>query len=251
MKRINYFYIDESGHINNDTNIFIHGCIKTDSPESLTESIRKLEKDILDDFYFYEEIEKFKIQGFHAKDNHPDIRALYYKLLPFLNFRAYFLIIDKKSEYFKKLKSEKRESEIFELSLKKLIMDRIIGNKYDKNIFYFENIEIPKKSLQKILDDIFKSLDENFDCEYHIESKKMVNLSVIDYLNYILFKILKVGKDGKPERDLRMEKNFNLIAPKIGMVNILNKSVFLGRKKGADKLINLTNLKREFDIVGS
>lgn len=30
FKRTNYFYIDEAGHINNDSPVFIHGCIKTD-----------------------------------------------------------------------------------------------------------------------------------------------------------------------------------------------------------------------------
>ena len=242
MKKINYYYIDEAGHINNDSNVFIHGCIKTDSPDSLLESIQKMESDISDDLYHYEDLEKIKAQGFHATENHPDIRALYYKLLPFLNYRAYFLVVDKKSDYFIKLKSEKDECEIFELFLKKLIIDRIKGNKEDKNIFYFENIEIPKKSFRNILNDIFESLDDTFDCEYSIEEKTMVNLSVIDYLNYILYIVL----NNIPKINDRMEKNFNLVAPKIGLINILNKNIFLGRKKGIDKEVSLVNLKREY-----
>jgi hypothetical protein len=42
------------------------------------------------------------------------------------------------------------------------------------------------------------------------------------------------------------KKNFNLISPKIGVINILHKNVFLGRKKTDDKKINITNLKREY-----
>jgi hypothetical protein len=241
MKKTNYFYIDEAGHINNNSTIFIHGCVKTDSPETLLESINEITDEILNDDYFIEDIETIKQQGFHATENHPDVRKHYYKRLHYFNFRAYFVVVNKNSEYFKNLKDEKDDFEIFEIFLKKLIKDRIQSNKNDKNIFYFEDIEIAKKSFKKIVKDIFESFDETFDLEYHITGKELINLSIIDYLNYILYSILKSDK-----KDDRMEKNFNLISPRIGVINILHKNVFLGRKKTEDKKINIINLKREY-----
>ncbi|MFA9187545.1 hypothetical protein AAGV33_03370 [Flavobacterium sp. FBOR7N2.3] len=241
MKKTNYFYIDEAGHINNDSNIFIHGCIKTDSPETLLKTINEIKEEILNDDYFIEDIEAIQLQGFHAVENHPDVRKHYYKRLHYFNFRAYFVVVNKKTDYFKNLKTDKEDFEIFEMFLRKLINDRIESNKNDKNIFYFENIEIAKKSLRNIVKDVFESFDETFDLEYHIAGKELINLSIIDYLNYILYSILKSDK-----KDDRMEKNFNLISPKIGVINILHKNVFLGRKKTDNKKINITNLKREY-----
>ncbi|EIA07452.1 DUF3800 domain-containing protein [Flavobacterium frigoris] len=241
MKKTNYFYIDEAGHINNNSNIFIHGCVKTDTPETLLKTINEIKDEILNDDHFIEDIEEIKEQGFHATENHPDVRKYYTSRLHYFNFRAYFVVVNKKSEYFKNLKTDKEDFEIFEMFLRKLINDRIQSNKNDKNIFYFEDIEIAKKSFKNIVKDIFESFDETFDLEYHIAGKELINLSIIDYLNYILYSILKSDK-----KDDRMEKNFNLISPKIGVINILHKNVFLGRKKTDDKKINITNLKREY-----
>jgi hypothetical protein len=241
MKKTNYFYIDESGHINNDSNVFIYGCIKTDAPQILLESIKNMKNEIIDDFYFNEDIEKIEKQGLHAVDNHPDVRKQYYRLLPFLNFRAYFVVVSKKSEYFIKLKDENEDYQIFEMFIKKLILNRIQRNKNDRNIFYFENIEIKKKSLENILFSIFENLKLEYDCDFKIESKELINLSAIDYLNYIFFSILNNNKINE-----RMEKNFNLIAPKIGSIHLIDKNVYLSRKKTIDKRITLINLKREY-----
>ncbi|WP_395044472.1 hypothetical protein [Flavobacterium sp.] len=241
MKKTNYFYIDEAGHINNNSTVFIHGCVKTDSPETLLRTINEIKNEILNDDYFIEDIETIELQGFHAVENHPDVRKHYYKRLHYFNFRAYFVVVNKTSDYFKNLKIENEDYEIFEMFLKKLINDRIESNKDDKNIFYFENIEIAKKSFKNILKDIFESYDKSYELEYHISGKELINLSIIDYLNYILYSILKSDKN-----DERMEKNFNLISPKIGVINILDKNVYLSRKKTDDKKINLINLKREY-----
>jgi hypothetical protein len=51
-KKTNYFYIDESGSINNDSKIFIHGCIKTDSPIALTTALTELKQQLLDTLYY-------------------------------------------------------------------------------------------------------------------------------------------------------------------------------------------------------
>lgn len=240
-KKTNYFYIDEAGHINNNSNVFIHGCIKTDTPDIMNEALTNLHQELLEKPYFEETLELLKKQGFHAVENHPDVRSRFYEMLPFLNYRAYFLVVDKNSDYFKKLKSEKEDHEIFEFFLTELLKDRIIKNKLDHNVFIFEEIEIEKRSLDKILKSFFESLPPEYDCEYRIENKNQINLGTIDYLNYIFFSILDSTK-----RNIRMEQNFNLIKQKIGVINILNKNVYLSRKKKNHHKINLENLFKEF-----
>lgn len=241
VKKTNYFYIDESGSISNDSSVFIHGCIKTDSPNTINEALENLKNEMLDSLYYQEFSERIRNKGFHATENNFDMRADVYKLIPLLNYRSYFVIINKNTDYFKKLRIRK-EHEIFEYSLKKLLVDRIESNKGDKNIFLFETIKIQTKSLKSILIEIFDSLDHEHDCEYKIVGKEETNMGIIDYLNFIFFSILS-GKKIMP----RTLQNFDLIAPKTAVINILHNNVYLSRKKKPDFKVTHTNLIKHFD----
>ncbi len=241
MKKTNYFYIDEAGHINNNSNVFIHGCIKTDTPDIMQEAIEELQEELHGMAYFEETVEILKKQGFHAVENHPDVRARFYSIIPFFNYRGYFVVVDKTSEYFKSLKKDKEDFEIFELFLKKLLTDRLKRNKEDHNVFIFEEIEIEKKSLKKILEILFNDFSDKYDCEYKIEGKSHINLGTIDYLNYILYSILNDSK-----ANIRMEQNLNLIKQKIGVINILNKNLYLSRNKPDEYKITVENLKKQY-----
>lgn len=241
MEKTNYFYIDESGGISNNSNIFIHGCIKTDSPNSIQIALEKLRAELLDSLYYQEFRDKIINVGFHATENTFDMRADFYKLLPLLDYRSYFVIINKNSSYFQKIKETKEDHEIFKLSLEKLILDRIFGNRGSKNIFIFEQIQIPKKSLRTILGEIFNSLDDSHNCEFRIVDKEVENLAVVDYLNFIFYHILS------PDKTIpRMNQNFDIVAPKIAIVKLLHSNVYLSRKKKSSHQVILDNLIREF-----
>jgi len=240
-KKTNYFYIDESGSINNNSKIFIHGCIKTDSPHTITAALSKLKQKLLDNLYYDEFVDRIKKEGFHATENNIDMKADFYKLLPLLDYRSYFVIINKETEYFKNLMKDKKEHEIFALTLKKLLIDRIEKNKEDKNIFIFETIQIGVKSLNTILTELFSSLNNSYDCEFQIVGKSEENMGVIDYLNFIFNHILTVEKPME-----RMFQNFNLVSPKIAVIYILNNDVYLSRKKKKHHRVSLENLIREF-----
>lgn len=239
IKKTNYFYIDESGHLNNDSKIFIHGCIKTDTSEEIDGTIIKLKDVIKDDIYFQDTValENFIKQGFHAVDNHPDIRAQFYKILPLLNYRAYFVLLNKTDAFYKSLKIKYSPSEVFAQTLKKLLTDRIIANKEEKNIFYFETIEFSDNSLKNILDKYFCSFNPRmYKIEYYIVSKKENNLSVVDYLNYIFFKLYE-----RNDFFERMKENFELIKPKIGSIYIMNQDKYYSRKTKVE-LIKILNI---------
>jgi len=240
IKKVNYFYIDESGSINNDSSVFIHGCIKTDSPNTISEALKKLKEDLEDSLYYNEFSKRIKTEGFHATENNIDMRADVYKLLPLLDYRSYFVILNKETDYFKELKKKSEEHEIFYLTLKRLLHDRIVRNKDAKNIFIFETIQISQKSLNSILIDFFSEYDGSYDCEYYIVGKEEENMGVIDYLNFIFNKVLE---DVKPMK--RMFQNFDLVAPKIGVICIVNKNVYLSRKKKTKYKVTLNNLIRE------
>ncbi len=239
-KKVNYFYIDESGNINNDSSIFIHGCILTDSPLTISETLKGLKNKMASDLYYEEFRKHILTKGFHATENNMDMRAELYKLLPLLNYRAYFVITKKDSAFFNDKIQNLDESEFFLHSLKKLLHDRIISHKSEKNIFYFENIQLRKKSLKQILEILFSQYD-HYDIEYYIVGKEEENLAIVDYLNFIFFQLLTL-KDGIP----RMKKNFQLVSQKIGVVNYLHNNIFLSRKKNENYIVNLNNLIEKY-----
>lgn len=252
MKKTNYFYIDEAGSFGNSSNVFIHGCIKTDTSEILENALLGLKDEIIDELYYEAFVERVKLEGFHAADNHPDIKSEFYKLLPRLDYRAYFVILNKETDYYKNLSQEKEEWEIFEYSLRKLLKDRIVKNRTDKNIFYFERIDIKKKPLSSILKEFFSEYNSSYDCEYHIVGKEVNNLAVIDYLNYIFEQISKTlnKKRGNKESEFdRMKLKFNLVKSKIGVINLLHNDLFLSRKGKKEYFIEYENLIK--NLVGS
>jgi len=74
-KQINYFYIDESGSILNDSKVFIHRCIVTDTPNLIRTTLEGLREELKDDLYFDKVIKDPDKFDFHAVEDHPDIRT--------------------------------------------------------------------------------------------------------------------------------------------------------------------------------
>ena len=243
-RKTNYFYIDESGSISNNQSIFIHGCVKTDSPNSISDALDKIKSDWRQLLYYSELKEKICKEGFHAVENNLDMKADVYKILPLLNFRSYFVITNKNSDYFKNTMISKDESDFFLISLKKLLHDRIISTKEDENIFYFETIKLSKKSLKQVIDTLFSQYPE-YNYEYKIVGKEEENLGIVDYLNYLFFHIFG---DKKPNEKImpRMLMNLDLVCPKIASINFLHKKIYLSRKKKAEFQVKLENIKNNY-----
>lgn len=225
--KTNYYYIDESGGILNDSPLFMLGCIRTDTPQLITSSIDNLLSGFEDEIYYSPMIDRIKEEGFHAVDNHPDVRSRFFALLPILNFRSFFSIINKNLPPIKELIDNKSETEVYLLALDKLLKGRF-NNTIDKNIFIFEELQFKEKSQQKILDDYFSLYENNGNIEYEIVGKEEIKLSITDYMNYIFYTLLPL-KDLKKAQ--RMVDNFELIKPKIAFVNILNSDSFFYRRK--------------------
>ena len=214
--------------------MFIHGCIKTDTPDLLSKTLEEVQKEIENDIYFNKFHKKFKKSGFHATENHPDIKTALYRRLIKLNWRAYFVVVNKNSDYYKS-RATQDEHVIFMTSLTKLLFDRIRSSKDDKNIFIFETIQLSTKSLESVLSDFFEQMNKVYDCEYSIVQKDGdINLAIIDYLNFVIYKILDgVNKDlveKEPvNKQVRMRQNFEIFAPKIAMIHIQNTKTYLSR----------------------
>lgn len=226
----NYFYIDESGGIETNSNFFILGCYKTDTPEQLSNSLNKLKTEILESPVMAALRKDFLKYGIHACKNHQDIRIRFYNLISTLNIRAYILLLDKNSDFFKDLLLKgKTSNEIYNLCIHKLLNDRLIKNRFDKNHLIFEQYGNQIKRWHTNVDtvisniklDIKKSLNTVCHSEVYVHDKSDINLSIIDYINYIFSHCYE-----KKEPWQRMIDNYNIIEPKIGLIYKMDKDLF-------------------------
>lgn len=222
-----HFYIDEAGHLNNNTSVFINGCIRTDAPLEIEANLTQFWNEIEDNIYFSSSIDKIKSQGLHAVENHPDVRAKIYSILPLMNFRSYFTIINKKSKWYQQISKKQKMEDIYLLTIKKIIKDRL-RQKNKKLIFNFEELSFPDESQTKLLDRFFNPYLGKVDLEYNIVTKESKLMSLTDYMNYIFFKLL----DDPKKKEQRMIENFDLIAPKIALIHMVHNDQYLNRQKG-------------------
>jgi len=247
--KTNYFYIDEIGHINNDEPIFAYGCIKTDTPNLIEKALEELKGELEEDPILAEFGEKVLKNNFHATGDHFDVRTQFYRILPLLNYRAYFTVLFKNDDYYKKLKDEKEDHEIIKSMLLKIIGPRITKNRDDKNIFFIETLEVQNKSLKKILQEIFSTFKDEFNVEYTIVDKHCPNMPVVDYSCFILNKIFVQQKNENKNIAEWVTRIFEVLKDKIGLIHFQNEDSFYSRHATKDKQIELKNLKLKRQCV--
>ena len=238
-----YYYIDETGTLDPSKSekdrFFVLSCCVTDTPEDIRSRLNDLKIQIENDPYHAFQLEKFQKKGFHASANHFDIRAKYYSTLHSLNFRTYSVIVDKCCSKFNDLVSRRRA--YYEI-LFVLLYKRILSNRQFHNFIILEEYgKKPHNHLKNatlIVEDIIQQIKGKYDInpvvEIEVHDKSDINLSMVDYMNYVLFQMLS------PKPCDRMKGNFSLIEPKIGLVHSIFEKKFFSE-------INRIN----FDVIKS
>lgn len=231
----NFYYIDEAGGLSDDSGFFILGCYKTDTPEEIRLELQKLKESILNSPYFSAQRSKFIKDGFHATNNHPDIWSRYYNLLATLNIRAYILVLKKESDLFKSFLAKKYTSDdIYNLCIKKLLSDRLTKTRNESNTIIFEEYgsKPPKwlSNVNEVLAETVNNINHKFESNiaYTVEvrSKSDLNLSIIDYINYLFFQLF----EGSKMRE-RMLQNFTILEPKIALIYKMDKDQYFDNTK--------------------
>lgn len=248
-----YIFIDEAGTLaqDDDNKYFILSCYITDTPARIKTELYTLRTQIMDDPYNAFDIAKFDRQGFHACENHPDIRSAYYKVLLRLNIRIYSVVIDKKSDLFHDLMSKFNDiHKLYSFFVRQLLYDRILSEWQNRIHIVFEeygsSITKHKSEMNNTVSIIIKELATNglksnvlFDVDVH--SKEDILLSVVDYTNFVLFQMLK---DIDPSKNTRMIANFKLIEPKIAILHSLHNAQYYNSKKS----INFEEIKGRLEV---
>lgn len=243
-------YIDESGTLvkDDDSKFFIISCYITDSPLQIQENLQILYDDIINDPYFAFEINKFREQGFHACENHFDIRSKFYSLLVRLNIRIYSVVISKESQCYKELCNRHNNTEdLYAFFARELLFDRIQSERNNHIHFVFEeygsSIQKHKSNMLNVVTRITKEVRRKNDIviDVDIHSKEDMLLSVIDYTNFVIFQLLK---EIDPVKNARMIANFKLIEPKIALLHSLHN----GKYYSSLKKINFEEIKGRLEV---
>ncbi|PCH91314.1 MAG: hypothetical protein COB85_09275 [Bacteroidetes bacterium] len=233
-----YYYIDEAGGIKSNSKFFILGCYKTDSPDQIKTKIESLKEEIINSPYFAFEREKFIEQGFHASENHFDIRARFFNLISTLNIRSYILLLSKNSSFFKKLIDQGLDAnQIYNLCIEKLMTDRLTKTRHDHNTIIFEEygsklskwVTNVEEVIAKVDGKIQKYYGTKLSYQVEVHSKEDSNLAIIDYLNFLFVQFFEHSKV-----EQRMVENFKIIEPKIAMVYKMDQDLFYDSKTRID-----------------
>lgn len=230
-----YYYIDEAGGIDTNSKFFILGCYKTDSPQDVCSALDSLKKEILNAPYFAYERNKFLKQGFHACDNHHDIKSRFYNLVSTLNVRFYVLLLKKDSVFFQKMKNDKlTPTQIYNMCIIKLLSDRLTKTRNDHNIIIFEQYGSKPTNWLKNVENELQQIDTKIEDKFGIKisykvdvhDKSDLNLSVIDYINYLFVQFFE-----KENVLNRMSENFSILEPKIALIYKMDKDLFYDKNK--------------------
>jgi hypothetical protein len=215
------YYVDESGDLDaGGSDFYLLGCAIINDAAVTAGRIKKLESEIKDSIVLNGHSMK---NGFHACENHPEIYQTYIELIFSLDFRAYVVVLDKRSGYFKQLIKNNTNKEIYNKLLFSLFEKRFLKRSLENNIVVFERqgnkLHEEKREKEKLLQTISEKLKINFaissdiNFEVNIVGKDNVLVSVIDFVLHIISRVY--DRDGVANY---MKRNFELIEPKIGLI---------------------------------
>lgn len=199
------------------------GCVRTDTPDLIQQEFQEILDGFTEEPFFWELLKKIEEQGIHATSNHPDVRTAFYKKLPFMNFRSYFVMLDKRDQFYKDLVAAKPVHEIYTWMVRKLVVDRVRNNS-DENVFYFEEYKLEKRSQRIVLTEIFSEMDKS-NTRFEIVTKEALNIGLVDYMNFVIYSLFK----DLTKQEKRVIFNFNMLSPKIAILIILNTKTFFNR----------------------
>ena len=145
-----YFFVDEAGDAvfydkrgnvivgkEGCSKILLLGFVKTENPQGLRGAVLKLRDEIKADKYL-EKIPSIRktLQSFHAKDDCPEVREKFFKLIVGLDFKAEFFVARKVEGLFLK-RHQGKESLFYDDLVMKLFENKLHTS--EQNIIYFAN----------------------------------------------------------------------------------------------------------------
>lgn len=207
------FFVDESGdptfydHKGNlivgqpgCSPILILGFVETQSPKPLRRAILALQQEVTQDPYFQDvpSIRKTAI-AFHAKDDVPEVRYRFFKLLATLDFRAQFIVARKIERVFRN-SFEARETAFYDHLVSLLFQD--VLHRYRWNTIYFAKrgsrdrqaplLQAIRQGLQRFEQKWDHTVTTKFEVQAQTPSGEPC-LSIVDYANWAVYRAFTRG----------------------------------------------------------
>jgi hypothetical protein len=209
-----WFFVDESGDATfydrrgnlivgqrGCSPILILGLVETQSPDALRRAILSLQEEVVHDPYFQEfpSIKRTAI-AFHAKDDVPEIRYRFFKLLSTLPFQAQFVVARKIERVFRN-NFNARENAFYDHLVAHLFQNLL--HRYQHNFIYFakrgsRDRQAPlSTAIQRGLERFEEKWGKRVTTTFEVRAqtpKGEPGLSVVDYMNWAVYRAFTRGE---------------------------------------------------------
>jgi hypothetical protein len=218
MKKIKsgstFFFVDESGDPTfydrkgnlivgqaGCSPLLILGLVEISDPAPVRQAILKLKTELVNDSYFkdFPSIQRTKI-SFHAKDDLPEIRYPFFKLIAGLDIQAHFIVARKIERVFRN-NFHSKENEFYDHLITRLFDGKL--HTHEQNFIYFakrgsrsrqapieaaiqmsvHEFEGKRKTIVKTQTSVQAQTPEGEPC-----------LSIVDYINWAVFRAFTRGE---------------------------------------------------------
>jgi hypothetical protein len=214
-EKIKYFFVDEAGDATfynkfgkcivgeeGCSKILLLGFICTNTPKELRRAVMDLQKEIANDPYLVKIPSVAKTcKSFHAKDDCPEVREKFYKMIVRLNFKAEFFVARKIEKLFK-TKHKGKENIFYDDLIIKLFENKL--HSAEQSIIYFA--VRGNRDRQQPLEDAIKVATLTFEKKWGQKNNSEIKiypqtpsdepcLQIIDYMNWAVQRAFIKGED--------------------------------------------------------
>ncbi len=180
--------------------IFLMGFVETKSPQIIREAVLSLQKKVIADKFFksFPSIHRTTV-AFHAKDDIPEIRYLFFKLIAGLDFKAQFVVARKKEAIFRS-RFNAKETGFYDDLVSRLFEN--VLHKHSQNYIYFA--KRGSRDRQAPLMQALRNGVARFETKWNTAVQTQLNiqaqtpqgepcLSVVDYMNWAIYRAFTTG----------------------------------------------------------
>lgn len=195
--------------------LLILGFIETQVPQGIRRAVLTLKDEIVQDTYFrgVPSLAKTSV-AFHAKDDCPEIRYLFYKLIASLDYRAQFVVARKIERVFRN-SFQAREHIFYDHLVSRLFQN--VLHRYQRNYIYFakrgsRDRQVPlANAIRQGIARFEGKWSTTVKSAYQLQAQRPGGepcLSVIDYLNWAVYQAFV-------KRDMRF---FKVVESKVSLL---------------------------------
>ncbi len=209
-----WFFVDESGDptfydkrgnliVGNPgcSPILLLGFIETQNPQPIRQAVLDLQEAVVNDPYFqdFPSIRK-TAEAFHAKDDLPEIRYLFYQLIAGLDFKAQFVVARKIERTFRN-SFQAKETRFYDHLVSRLFQNML--HRYQQNFIYFAKRGSRARqapltaAIQRAIGYFEQKQGRMVTTSFEVQAQTPKGepcLSVVDYMNWAVYRAYTRGE---------------------------------------------------------